>query len=280
VLKKQRKTLERNAMSDLEALWSEESSETYRHLSAIAVPGRTEQMAALLTLAPLAIPESSRVVELGCGEGLLAQAFLQTFPRVEVLALDGSASMRAAAAKRLSPYGSRVEVQAFDLFADDWLRHAQDANLVVSSLCLHHLNAAGKQRLFFQLARLLPPRAALLLADLVEPQCDFARTLFADTWDRSAERQALAHTETPGLFEKFLGTQWNYFRFPDEVDHPSGLFEQLQWLKNAGFTVVDCFWMQAGHAIYGGYKEAALPHAGGISFPEAWRAAETVGQSA
>jgi hypothetical protein len=45
----------------------------------------------------------------------------------------------------------------------------------------------------------------------------------------------------------------------DHRDQPSPVFHQLLWLQSAGFPVVDCFWMHAGHAIFGGYK-AAAPH--------------------
>jgi tRNA (cmo5U34)-methyltransferase len=38
------------------------------------------------------------------------------------------------------------------------------------------------------------------------------------------------------------------------MDKPSPIFEQLKWLETAGFTAVDVYWMQAGHAIYGGQK--------------------------
>ena len=53
--------------------------------------------------------------------------------------------------------------------------------------------------------------------------------------------------------------KWNYFLYDynstETSDHPSCLSDQLVWLREAGFSVVDCFWMQAGHAVYGGYKK-------------------------
>jgi tRNA (cmo5U34)-methyltransferase len=261
-------------MPDSNLNWPEESSKTYRELAAIAVPGRAEQMATLLTLIPFARAESFHALELGCGEGLLAHALLAAFPQATLLALDGSESMRATAAHRLRPFGPRATVKAFDLFSEAWLAQARNPGVVLSSLCLHHLNAAGKQRLFSRLADLLEARGALLIADLIMPACASVRRLFADTWDHSASAQALALKQASGLFDRFVSTQWNYFRFPDEIDHPSGLFEQLLWLKEAGFSEADCFWMQAGHAIYGGYKAGALQSASGISFAEALRAAE------
>jgi trans-aconitate methyltransferase len=260
-------------MPDANLNWPEESSTTYRELAAIAVPSRAEQTATLLTLIPFARAESFHALELGCGQGFLAHSLLAAFPQATVLALDGSDSMRAEATRRLQPFGRRATVQAFDLFSEAWLTQAQNPAVVLSSLCLHHLDAAGKQRLFARLADLLGTRGALLIADLIMPSSASGRRLFADTWDRSASAQARAAKRASGLFEKFVNTQWNYFRFPDEVDKPSGLFEQLQWLQGAGFSAVDCFWMRAGHAIYGGYKDGTQQSVDGISFAEALRAA-------
>lgn len=56
------------------------------------------------------------------------------------------------------------------------------------------------------------------------------------------------------IFEKFRRKHWNYFQYPDIFDKPSSIFEQLNWLKDAGFIKVDVFWMKAGHAVFGGFK--------------------------
>jgi len=261
--------------SQPEAQWTEEASDSYRGLATIAVPQRATQIATLLALLPFARHERLRVLELGCGEGMLAHAVLTAFPQAELLALEGSASMRALAQTRLARFGVRMHVESFDLLAEHWLHFAQDVDLVISSLCVHHLDATGKQRLFAQLARRLTRRGVLLLADLVEPGCAAALSLFADAWDHNAAAEALAHTGSSALFEQFQTQEWNHYRFPDTVDQPSGLFEQLQWLKAAGFATADCFWMAAGHAIYGGFMSEAVQQTAGITFPAALQIAET-----
>jgi len=43
--------------------------------------------------------------------------------------------------------------------------------------------------------------------------------------------------------------------FPEATDHRSALFHHLVWLKHAGFAAVDCWWMFAGHAVFGGHKK-------------------------
>ncbi len=113
----------------------------------------------------------------------------------------------------------------------------------------------------------------LIMADLVEPQRPEVRELFATSWDNVVKAQSIEKTGSMQLYEKYRKAQWNYFRYPDPVDQPSGLFEQLRWLEEAGFPVVDCFWMQAGHAIYGGYKSAAKAATHRISYEAAlWSA--------
>jgi hypothetical protein len=185
-------------------------------------------------------------------------------------ALDGSEAMRAQARARLEPFRSRVAVNHFDLASPDWLPQVEGAECVISSLCLHHLDGPKKQALFEALSVRLSARGALLIADLVAPQRPEARQLFAATWDRAAKAQSLAETGSTELFEMFVETEWNYYQFDDPADTPSPLFDQLLWLKEAGFAVVDCFWLRAGHAIYGGYKEGSSSK-GTISFEVALR---------
>jgi tRNA (cmo5U34)-methyltransferase len=236
--------------------WTEGDSRVYQELAAVAVPDRVEQMAALLTLLPFGPGDAARVVELACGEGRLSEALLDAFPAASVLALDGSDDMRARAAERLRRFGQRAEVASFALEADAWWPRAEGAAAVVSSLAVHHLDAAQKQGLFEAMAARLDPAGALLIADLVQPLRAEASELFAAGWDQSAERQSTRPPGSPRAFQEFLRTHWNIFRYPDPVDMPSPLFDQLQWLRRAGFECVDCFWLRAGHAVYGGYRGA------------------------
>lgn len=259
-------------MSDRRDEWIEADSVQYRELANVAVPARDEQIATLVALLPFAPQEAFRVVEVGCGEGVLSYAILDCFPRASVTALDGSPSMVAYAAQLLHRFGARASVFPFSLATSEWLSPVDSADCLVSSLCLHHLSAAEKRRLFIEVYSRLSARGALLIADLIEPQREEARALFAASWDRLAEAQS--QIGSPQLFEKFVKEKWNYYRFPDSVDRPSPLYEQLLWLREAGFTIADCFWLQAGHAIYGGYKTSVNTSSQNVAFATALRAAQ------
>lgn len=262
-------------MADQSAAWTDADSRLFLEIGAVAVPARAEQIATILTLLPFETEEPFRGVELGCGQGALTFAILDRFPRASMTALDGSAEMLGRATRCLHPFGPRASLAPFELASDAWLSRLEGVDCVVSSLCLHHLPAEAKQRLFAAVCRRLSGRGAFLIADLVEPQRPEARALFAATWDRAAEAQSLAETGSAALFRQFAAHEWNYFRYPDPADQPSPLFDQLAWLKQAGFAAVDCFWLQAGHAIYGGYKSASDAPRGSSSFEAALSSART-----
>ncbi len=256
------------------ATWSEDDSGLYRQIAPIAVPARAEQLATLLALLPFNPTDSFTAVELGAGEGFLAAALLACFPHARVTTLDGSAAMRQLTRQRLARFNGRGRVESFQLAHHNWRHHLQQADAVLSSLCLHHLTGLQKATLFEESFRAMSPRGALLIADLIAPQRPEANALFAAGWDRSARQQAIEQSGSDGLFQQFSQAEWNLYHFPDPSDKPSPLFQQLQWLAQAGFSAVDCYWLQAGHAIYGGYKGSASPQ-NLLSFATALNAART-----
>jgi tRNA (cmo5U34)-methyltransferase len=235
--------------------WTENDSQTYREIADVAVPRRQEMVATLVSTVPFTADEPVKILELGSGDGRIAEALLTVFPRATLTALDGSDAMRRETIRRLALFGERARVAAFDVAALDWWDRMFGVDLIVSSLCLHHLNDAKQQYLYKAAADRLSPRGALLIADLVDPQHPAARRLAADQWDAQAKQQADA-LGAPELFQRFVEARWNHFRFPDPADQPSALFHHLVWLRHAGFAAVDCFWLNAGHAVFGGFKQA------------------------
>jgi tRNA (cmo5U34)-methyltransferase len=249
--------------------WTEDDSSTFRNIGSIAVPRRSEMVASLVTAIPFGLEERFRIVEIGCGDGRLAHVLLACFPEATLVALDGSESMRQSTVARTTEFAPRIQVQAFDLAALDWWELLRDAQVVVSSLCLHHLNDAKKQYLFKAISDRLSNRGVFLMADLIEPVHPSTRRLAAESWDHSAKTQADA-AGAGDLFHRFVAERWNHYRFPDSMDHPAALFHQLVWLRHAGFAAVDCVWLYAGHAVYGGFKEAGdTLRSGGISYDRA-----------
>jgi tRNA (cmo5U34)-methyltransferase len=249
--------------------WTEDASAIYKQLADIAVPDREEQIASIVALIPFADDAAFQVVEAGSGEGYLSEVILECFPNASILALDGSESMRAATVDRLARFGDRFEVVPFDIEDLSWLDLAEGAGCVVSSLCVHHLRGTDKQRMFTGLANVLRPGGALIIADLVEPRHSVVRQFLADTWDYEARHRSANRPGGDDGWNAFVEEEWNIYRVPDEMDRPSPLADQLVWLSRAGFDPVDCFWMNAGHAVYGGYLPGGSPAENFVGFERA-----------
>ncbi len=233
--------------------WQEADTETFLGLARYAVPDREAQIAALVSQIP-ATDQPFDVIDLCCGEGLLSAAILARFRQAWVTGLDGSAAMLASATKRCRRFGVRFTTQRVHL-GNAWAQPTRQPRVVVSSLALHHLDDHGKQSLFRSVFRTLAPGGALLIADLIQPATTEALHYAADEWDEAVRERAQLLDGNSAGFDSFAAEGWNLFRHPDpDVDKPSSLFDQLCWLRDAGFRGVDVFWMRAGHAIFGGRK--------------------------
>jgi SAM-dependent methyltransferase len=243
--------------NDEAPIWTEQDSEQYHRLSNVIAPNRDEQLATLLSLLPFSRDETFRAADLGCGEGPFLFAVLEHFRNATGLGLDISEDMRATTLHNLQSLGDRVKVAHFELASPDWYELIDGFDCIVSGLCIHHLTGALKQKMYREVFRRIAPGGAFLIADLVNPRSPEAQRLYGQHWDHLVHELIASTNAPPSLFDAFDQEHWNYFHYHPPVDHPSPLFDQLQWLRDAGFTDVDAFWLRSGHTIYGGYKRAS-----------------------
>lgn len=135
-------------------------------------------------LAP-AVPRSATVLDIGTGPGILLAELARQRPDLELIGVDISADMVAAARANLSAYGSRVTVHTGDVarlpLPDD------SVDLVVSSLSSHHW--ADPAAAVPELARVLRPGGRAYIYDV--------RSAPFDTLVSVAREQALFTDEPP-----------------------------------------------------------------------------------
>ena len=238
-----------------EAGWSEEISRLFIDIGRYIVPERDRQMQAIAALLSY-LPDESVILEICCGEGLLAEVLLDSLPGSVVHGLDGSVEMLQRARERLARFGHRFQCSRFNLAARDWRRLDSPVNAIVSSLAIHHLTELQKPRLFSDLCGMLADNGAVVIADIVEHQNDSGSHLAAQTWDEVVRERALELDGNTETFDFFQREGWNTFWYldPEDIDKPSPLFDQLKWLEDAGSVDIDVHWMLAGHAIFGARK--------------------------
>lgn len=238
--------------------WSEADSWRFIERGRVHIPARDEIQETILELLPAERDEPFLAVELGVGGGWLCAAILERFPTARVLGLDGSPTMLRETEARLAPFAGRFELRQFRLEDRSWLAgvgHNGHARLFVSSLVIHHLDAAGKRQLYRDLYDHLEDGGAALIADLMAPRSERERRYMARQWDAVVERQSLALTDSYDAYREFVDDHSNWYTYPDPMDTPSTVAEHLAWLEDAGFVAANVFWERAGHAVYGGYKK-------------------------
>jgi tRNA (cmo5U34)-methyltransferase len=236
-----------------DAAWDEQTSQAFIDYGKYLVPDRETQIEIICDLIP-PCDEAFNVLELCCGEGLLADGLLARFPQCVVHGYDGSRQMLERARSRLARYGRRFQPALFDLAADAWRNPEWPLHAVVSSLAIHHLDGPQKQALFRDLYRLLAEGGALVIADVVQPAHPLGLELAARALDDAVRQRSLELDGNTDGFDFFQRERWNMYRYSDDIDNPSRLLDQLKWLESAGFAGVDVHWMKAGHAIFGGLK--------------------------
>lgn len=247
----------RAAVIDADEHWNLSDSEAFIAYGDCFVPERAEQLDVVCSALPK-FEDPTTIVDLGCGYGRLSGALLERFPRTRVVGIDAAQEMLDAAGHRLAAHGDRFEPYRADI-ADikdgDWWRDGP-LDAVVSMLAVHHLKGEHKRELFAGVLAALRPGGSLVVADLVAPASDRGVELARRAWDEAVERASLQLYGDRQAHEAFRRLRWNLYddMFGDPIDHPSRIIEQLQWLVQTGYADVDVYWMNAGHAIFGGNK--------------------------
>lgn len=146
-------------------------------------------------LASHAIAGCRRVIDLGCGPGVLLGRIAAWNPGTEFVGVDLSEGMLALANQRAGkPANVRFErgdMTRLDGFADG------SVDGVISSVALHHLpDAAALARCFESVARVLRPGGAVCLVDLGRLKTTRAMAAMARTVGREAGETFIKDYET------------------------------------------------------------------------------------
>jgi tRNA (cmo5U34)-methyltransferase len=218
----------------------------------LLIPDRPRQLDVILRLLRFAPRQPARVLDLGCGDGVLLATVLDAFPQASGVALDFSPPMLEQARRRLAAFGSRASTVEADLGTPDWLKTVQGPfDAVVSGFPIHHLPDERKQALYREIFDLLAPGGNFVNCEHVASATPRIEKMFDDAmsehlWRRRQERGENVSREQ--VHREFLER-------PDRAANILALVEdQCRWLRDIGFRDVDCFWRFFELAIFGGIK--------------------------
>lgn len=202
-------------------------------------PRYREMLWALLDYIP-SDRQFTSIVELGCGTGNLSVLLAEKFPESRISFVDLSADSLAVCRKRLGN-ASRFEFLAADF--DQLDRPAESVDLVISSIALHHLDSAGKQRLFARSRLWLTAGGLFTFADQFRGTTQALYARHMEHW----QRLTLDAGSTADDWRMWMQHQQAH-------DHHDTLCDQLNWLRAAGYTDTDCTWRYLLWAVVQGTR--------------------------
>jgi tRNA (cmo5U34)-methyltransferase len=191
---------------------------------------------ALMLIRDCQIGPDIDVLDLGAGTGLFSTMVLAHCQVGRLCLLDGSAGMLEQSRARFLGI-DRVEYRLADMV---------DANLggpwdlVISALAIHHLSDEQKCDLYRRIHRALKPGGLFVNAEQVAGPNSIVDERYSRIWLEQIRQLGVSEQDIEKARERM------------SHDKCASLGSQLQWLRDAGFSDVDCSFKAWRFAVFSG----------------------------
>lgn len=179
-----------------------------------------------------------KILDIGAGTGLCSYFLLKKYPDAKLTLIDLSDKMLDIAKKR---FANNPSVQ---YIAQDYTQYeySDQYDIIISALSIHHLAGDQKKQLYEIFFQQLKPGGVFVNADQVLGQTEFLDNLYKTDWQVKIETSGLSRAEIEAAYERI------------KLDKMSTLADQLDWLRQAGFSNVDCVYKSFNFVVLFGQK--------------------------
>ena len=204
----------------------------YENLMERLVPQYKKQHEIIYELLPDNSDKRLRVLDLGCGNGVLSQLVLKKLPNAYVVGFDMTPKMMEAYEENLSQYRGRYELMLGDYRFDSI---GSNYDIILAGLTLQHLTWGERKDFYKLIYSILNPDGSFILNDII----------IDEDWDRRTSEYSswmefiAANGEDPAFWLDKHMTK----------DYPLTLEDHFKWLEQAGFAKMDCYWRFYNFAI-------------------------------
>jgi tRNA (cmo5U34)-methyltransferase len=173
-----------------------------------------------------------RILDVGCGHGVIAAHILDELPDATLVGVDGSAPMLAMAQERLSSFGSRTVLRQADF---ETMTPADLAGgpfgVAFAGQAIHNCSDEGKQRTLASCHEVMAEGGLFMLYDRIKLVTPALFPVYRSIWDTTGVDFGGQQNEGATLAEH-EGTRIL------RGDRPGSLEQNVLWLREAGFREV------------------------------------------
>jgi tRNA (cmo5U34)-methyltransferase len=179
-----------------------------------------------------AVPAPRRILDVGCGHGVIAERILREIPGATLVGLDGSPPMLDMARGRLAPFGERVSLlhADFETMTPDMLA-GHRFGVAFASQAIHNCSDEGKRKTLASVRAAMAPGGLFLLSDRIRLAAPALFPVYRSVWDvlgpdsNSQQNEGLTFAEHEASVA-------------ERGDKPGSLEQNILWLREAGFSEI------------------------------------------
>lgn len=237
------------------AIWQRDDvARSYLTGTRRVIPLANEQFTTMLRVMETFGTQVERFLDLGAGAGAVAAVMLEKYPNALATLVDFSPPMLEEAKARFADRASQVTVVEADLSSRAWLNRLGgqgEFDAVVSGYAIHHLPHDRKRDLYGEVFSLLRPGGMFFNVEHVESASPALATAFDQLMiDSLLAAQSADATEQ----ERESVISAYHKRMDKEVNILAPVELQCEWLREIGFSDVDCIFKVLELAVFGGRK--------------------------
>jgi len=232
----------------METTWQRQDvTEHYLEQVRGGIPFGAEQAKMMLQVVNHFTPHPKKIMDLGCGNGFLAEILLTSYPEATAVLLDHSEPMIEHARIHMEAYKERCEIVVDD-FSRSIGHYAEQGTVdcIVSGYAIHHLPHAKKKELYQEIYHMLAPGGIFINVEhtaSATPELEKLHDeLFIDHLANHSKKDRQQVAE-------------EYSSRPDKGDNILERVDiQVNWLREIGFEHADCYFKWMELAVFGGVK--------------------------
>jgi ubiquinone/menaquinone biosynthesis C-methylase UbiE len=219
-----------------------------------AIPLAQEQIGVMMSILKTREHPIRSFLDLGCGDGILGAAILGEYPAARGVLADFSEPMLEQAREQLKDVTDQLVFENIDYSNSGWVDQIQaysPFDAIVSGYSIHHQPDDRKREIYEEIFFLLDPGGWFINIEHVSSAAQLNIDLFENHYvtARYAIEQSHGGTRTVQELSE------EYRNRPDKAANILAPVElQCDWLREAGYEEVDCYFRIYELAVFAGRK--------------------------